>query len=701
VYVAGWTSGAFPGQISSGSTDAFVRKYDTNGNEVWTRQFGTSGGDIANGISVNASGVYVIGSVSGTLPGQLSSGGRDAFVRKYDLNGNEVWTRQYPLVRVSGISVDASGIYVAGGVSGTLSGQISSGSTDAVVRKHDTNGNEVWTRQFGTEGYDGASGISVNASGVYVAGNTSGAFPGQISSGSTDAFVRKYDTNGNEVWTRQFGSESSDAVTGVSVDASGVYVTGEVISALPGQTYLGGEGDAFVRKYDTNGVEVWTRHIGTNSWDFAYGISVDASGVYVAGNTDGAFPGYTKGGGVPGDDLSWEEFDAFIVKMGKGEVNSTPTITNAIEDIELVVGGENFTIDLTTVFADADGDDLSFSFSGGNPSVATVSIVNNTLIVAAVADGTATITVTADDGKGGSVQDAFKVNVTSINVPPTVTNAIEDMELIVGEDFTIDLTTVFTDPDGDDLSFSFSNSNESAATVSISNNTLTVDALAEGTTTVTVTADDGNGGSVQDAFEVSVIAANVTPTVTSAIEDMELIVGEDFTIDLTTVFNDPDGDDLSFSVSNSNESAATASISNNTLTVDALAEGTITVTVTADDGKGGSVQDAFEVTITSINAVTSLERDGNEIPTSFVLFQNYPNPFKRWTTIPFAMPQVSEVTISVYNSLGKKVEELALGKLPAGHFETSLDTTGFSSGLYIYRFETNTYKDSKYMILQR
>jgi len=65
------------------------------------------------------------------------------------------------------------------------------------------------------------------------------------------------------------------------------------------------------------------------------------------------------------------------------------------------------------------------------------------------------------------------------------------------------------------------------------------------------------------------------------------------------------------------------------------------------------------------------------------------------------MPQVSEVTISVYNSLGKKVEELALGKLPAGHFETSLDTTGFSSGLYIYKFETNTYKDSKYMILQR
>ena len=49
-YVAGSTNGTLPGQTDAGNYDAFVRKYDSNGNEVWTRQFGTTGRDCANGI---------------------------------------------------------------------------------------------------------------------------------------------------------------------------------------------------------------------------------------------------------------------------------------------------------------------------------------------------------------------------------------------------------------------------------------------------------------------------------------------------------------------------------------------------------------------------------------------------------------------------------------------------------------------------
>ncbi|HLF85583.1 MAG TPA: hypothetical protein VI584_00715, partial [Nitrospiria bacterium] len=56
----------------------------------WTRQFGDSVSTHASGVSVDASGVYVAGDTQGTLPGQTSSGGiDDTFVRKYDLDGNE------------------------------------------------------------------------------------------------------------------------------------------------------------------------------------------------------------------------------------------------------------------------------------------------------------------------------------------------------------------------------------------------------------------------------------------------------------------------------------------------------------------------------------------------------------------------------------------------------------------------------------
>ena len=68
----------------------------------------------------------------------------------------------------------------------------------------------LWTRQFGTSGYDFARAVAVDPEGnVYVAGRTEGALPGQVSSGDFDAFVRKYDRDGDEVWTRQFGTPES------------------------------------------------------------------------------------------------------------------------------------------------------------------------------------------------------------------------------------------------------------------------------------------------------------------------------------------------------------------------------------------------------------------------------------------------------------------------------------------------------------
>lgn len=256
VYVAGVTSDTLPGQTSSGSMDAFVRKYDVLGTELWTHQFGTSLHDEARGIAVDASGIYVAGYTGATLP-HLS--GAEAFVRKYDDSGTEVWTRQFEASNsdiARAISVDASGIYVAGFASGA--------GWDGFVRKYDADGSQAWTRQFGTSSHDRAEAISVDASGVYVAGGTHGTLPGQTSLGPGDAFVRKYDASGTEVWTRQFGTALSESAYAIAADSSGIYVAG------------GGSGGEFFRKYDVDGTEVWTRD------DSAAAISIDGSGVYVA-----------------------------------------------------------------------------------------------------------------------------------------------------------------------------------------------------------------------------------------------------------------------------------------------------------------------------------------------------------------------------------------------------------------------------------
>ena len=96
LYVVGYTSGAMPGQSRAGGVyDAFVRKYDPAGVELWTRQFGTTGDDRASGVAADASGVYVVGYASGPLPGGVHAGLKDVFVRNYDPNGAELWTRQF------------------------------------------------------------------------------------------------------------------------------------------------------------------------------------------------------------------------------------------------------------------------------------------------------------------------------------------------------------------------------------------------------------------------------------------------------------------------------------------------------------------------------------------------------------------------------------------------------------------------------
>ena len=301
-YLTGATTGVLPGQSAVGGRDAYVRKYDLNGNEVWTRQFGTTSSDEAHGVAVSASGVYVVGATNGTFAGQSSAGGQDVFIRKYDLNGTVLWTRQFGSSNSDAAlaaAADSSGVYVAGTTFGTLPDQTNVGQEDAFLRKYDPDGNILWTRQFGTAGSEANTAVAPDSSAVYVSGTTDGAFAGQTDGPFSDVYVRRYDLNGGEVWTRQFGSTgsfASDAAAGVAVDATGIYVAGLTQGALPGQSLVGIE-DAFVRKYDANGTEVWTRQFGAaGTFSGAAGVGLAPAGVYVGGVTDGTLPGQTSAG---------------------------------------------------------------------------------------------------------------------------------------------------------------------------------------------------------------------------------------------------------------------------------------------------------------------------------------------------------------------------------------------------------------------
>ncbi len=122
----------------------------------------------------------------------------DTFLRKYDASGNELWTRLIVSsldVQVLALCCDSSGIYVGGSTSGVLPGETNQGGRDAFVCKYDADGNQVWALQFGTGADDEATAVSVSASGIYVGGNTNGTLTGCSSQGSTDAFLLRMTLN--------------------------------------------------------------------------------------------------------------------------------------------------------------------------------------------------------------------------------------------------------------------------------------------------------------------------------------------------------------------------------------------------------------------------------------------------------------------------------------------------------------------------
>lgn len=299
VYITGGTKGDIGGS-NAGDYDAWVAKYDSEGHQQWVKQLGTPGDDKSWGVAVDSKGnIYITGDTTGSLGGS-NAGGSDAWVAKYDNNGDRLWIQQLGTAgddNSYGVATDGSdNIYIAGGTTGNLAGS-NAGDYDAWVAKYDGQGNKLWVKQLGTSEEDKAWGIAASDSGnVYITGRTKGALEGS-NAGSFDAWVAKYDSEGNQQWIKQLGSSGADYSYGVAVDSSGnVYITGRTTGSL-GSSNAGGF-DAWVAKYDSDGNQQWVKQLGTSGNEFAFAIAVDgSSNLYISGCTQGGLAGSSNAGG--------------------------------------------------------------------------------------------------------------------------------------------------------------------------------------------------------------------------------------------------------------------------------------------------------------------------------------------------------------------------------------------------------------------
>lgn len=499
---------------SSGSNadDVFVRKYDNNGNLLWAHQFGGSSNTADDGFAVSLDGlsnVYVTGWVIGSLPDIPASYGIDGFIIKYDTNGLEVWKRQIASDGLhlpgllddqpTSIATDGLGnVYVGGVTRGTLSGQTSAGSFDSFVRKYDSEGNEIWTRQFGTSQPDNVLSVAVDGiNRVYLAGLTEAALPGQTFAGATDAFVRVYDSDGNEVWTRQFGTSQGDSASGITVDTSynaytvgwfnygetafvrkydadgtliwqkqfsgtyaanargvksdsqgAIYVVGTVAGSLPGQTALGEGNDAFIRKYNSFGDELWTIQFGTQYEDSAWDVALSEDNkIYVVG-ADFANPEIPSG--FPGETPNGEN-DAYVAQFVAS--NNFPPVVN-MADSSIENEGDTYSNDGSFVDLDSASWTATVDYGDGSgEQPLTLSGMNFSLSRLYKDNGTYTVTVSVTDNQGATGIGTARVN--TLNVSPSVNAPLITPEPSM-EGSVVTASAIFSDLGPNDAPFACS-----------------------------------------------------------------------------------------------------------------------------------------------------------------------------------------------------------------------------------------------------
>ena len=309
VYVVGITGDALPGQKTFGEADAFLRKYDSEGTVLWTRQFGSDRRDFAAAVSVDRTGsAFVVGHGGSVEAGPTNRAESYSFVRKFDQHGVEQWTRQFGSAGrdwAQGVAADDEGnVYVGGASSWDPRGP-------GYIRKYDASGTLLWANSIGTDEGALVTGVAVGAQGiVHAAGSVVGALPDQQSTGAADIFIASYDLDGALIRTRQFGLEGSDSAWSIDVDEEGaIYLAGD----LEPTPYKEGNRNAtlaavnfgtvgFTGKYDSKGVEIWTDQFGPGPGADAISVSVDDRGdAFVVGRLNSVGSNIANGGGNAAD----------------------------------------------------------------------------------------------------------------------------------------------------------------------------------------------------------------------------------------------------------------------------------------------------------------------------------------------------------------------------------------------------------------
>ncbi|MBF2046532.1 MAG: SBBP repeat-containing protein [Leptolyngbya sp. IPPAS B-1204] len=313
LYVAGVANAG-----SGPAGDGFIAKYAVDGTQLWRRSIDTPGADVAFDVAVDDAGNYYV--TGATVTGSGSATNSDVFVTKYNSDGLQQWIKTIATtVDVSGtirngldaglsLALNGNNLYISG-----LIGAFPLPSLGkAFIAKYDATTGAVDSAfggagtgrvEFGVADASAAVDLVVSNGVLYTTGITGAAVAlsgSGIRPAGGDAFVSAFDgVSGATLWSQTLASNgtSQDYARGIALFGSDLYITGQTSGSLPGNTSAGGRSDAFLAKYNAQtGTLQWVSQFGSNGIEESQGIAIDSAGkIYITGETDKALFGGASG----------------------------------------------------------------------------------------------------------------------------------------------------------------------------------------------------------------------------------------------------------------------------------------------------------------------------------------------------------------------------------------------------------------------
>lgn len=274
-------AGSHGQSASSINSDGFLYEVSPDGDLMWRTYFGGDQSDSFSEVLLDGEHNYIaIGSTAST-----GSGKRDALIVKVNSNGDQLWNRTLysESCIISSAQRTSDGNLVLAGIRAPLI--TAGGNLMALLIKADSEGNELWAKNFGSgwiRKYDSFSSVQETPDGGFIMAGITTSFS---SSNMGDGWMVKVDSEGNEMWNRSFGDVDIDMLNSVSLCADGGYIA--VGKSKPyGESLF----NAWIVKTDKDGNLLWEKRYLEGSDSSLNSIIQSSDGDFIVAGSAGKVP---------------------------------------------------------------------------------------------------------------------------------------------------------------------------------------------------------------------------------------------------------------------------------------------------------------------------------------------------------------------------------------------------------------------------